>query len=158
MVTSCRAVFAPLVTLNQVARVFLCMDSCSCAMNRTWFIAVQSLSCVQLFATPWTAACRAPLSSTISQSLLRFVSSDGRCHPTISSSAIPFSHPQSFPASGSFLVRQRFASGAQRIGASASVSGLPSSECSGGFPLGWTGARNRRHWWQYRDMVFNQWC
>ena len=43
------------------------------------------------------------------------------CHPTISSSVIPFSCPQSFPASGSFLMSQLFASGAQNIGASASV-------------------------------------
>ena len=35
---------------------------------------IQSLSCVQLFAAPWTATCQAPLSSTISQSLLRFTS------------------------------------------------------------------------------------
>ena len=35
-------------------------------------IVVQSLRCVQLFATPWTAACQASPSSTISQSLLRF--------------------------------------------------------------------------------------
>ena len=35
---------------------------------------VQSLSHVQLFATPWTAACQAPLSSTISQSLLKLMS------------------------------------------------------------------------------------
>ena len=34
---------------------------------------VQSLSHVQLFATPWTAACQAPLSSTVSQNLLRFM-------------------------------------------------------------------------------------
>ena len=37
-------------------------------------IVVQSLSCVRLFATPWTAAHEAPLSSTISQSLLKSVS------------------------------------------------------------------------------------
>ena len=37
-------------------------------------IVVQSLSHVQLFATPWTAAHLSPLSSTISQSLLRFMS------------------------------------------------------------------------------------
>ena len=44
------------------------------------------------------------------------------CHPTISSSVIPFSfHLQSFPASGSFQMSQLFASGGQRIGASASV-------------------------------------
>ena len=45
------------------------------------------------------------------------------CHPTISSSVIPFSsRPQSFPASGSFLVSQFLTSGGQRIGASASAS------------------------------------
>ena len=34
---------------------------------------VQSLSCVQLFATPWTAAHQAPLSFAVSQTLLRFI-------------------------------------------------------------------------------------
>ena len=47
------------------------------------------------------------------------------CHPTISSSVIPFSRPQSFPASGSFLMSQFFASGGQSIGPSASASVLP---------------------------------
>ena len=46
------------------------------------------------------------------------------CHPTISSSVIPFSCPQSFPASGSFLMSWLFASGGQNTGISASVSGL----------------------------------
>ena len=36
--------------------------------------AVQLLSPAQLFVTPWTAACQAPLSSTVSRSLLKFVS------------------------------------------------------------------------------------
>ena len=50
------------------------------------------------------------------------------CHPTISSSAIPFSsYLQSFPASGSFLMSQLFASGGQSIGASALASVLPMS-------------------------------
>ena len=49
------------------------------------------------------------------------------CHPTISSSVIPLSCPQSFPASGSFPMSQLFASGGQRIGASASASVLPMS-------------------------------
>ena len=40
------------------------------------FVVVQLLSRVQLFATPWTAACQAPLSSIGSQSLLRLVSID----------------------------------------------------------------------------------
>ena len=48
------------------------------------------------------------------------------CHPSISSSAIPFSsRPQSFPASGSFQMSQLFASGGQSIGVSASTSVLP---------------------------------
>ena len=47
------------------------------------------------------------------------------CHPTISSSVIPFSCPQSFPASGSFQMSQLFASSGQSIGASASASVLP---------------------------------
>ena len=48
------------------------------------------------------------------------------CHPTISSSVIPFSSRlQSFPASGSFLTSQFFASGGQSIGTSASASVLP---------------------------------
>ena len=48
------------------------------------------------------------------------------CHPTISSSVIPFSScPQSFPASGSFPMSQLLASGGQNIGVSASTSVLP---------------------------------
>ena len=48
------------------------------------------------------------------------------CHPTISSSGIPFSSsPQSFPASGSLPMSQFFASGGQSIGVSASKSVLP---------------------------------
>ena len=48
------------------------------------------------------------------------------CHPTISSSVVPFSScPQSFPASGSFPMSQLFASGGQSIGVSASTSVLP---------------------------------
>ena len=48
------------------------------------------------------------------------------CHPTISSSVIPFSScPQSFPASGPFQMSQLFALGGQSIGVSASTSVLP---------------------------------
>ena len=60
------------------------------------------------------------------------------CHPTISSSVIPFSSClQSFLASGSFSMSQFFASGAQSIGASTSVSVLPMN-IQDWFPLGWT--------------------
>ena len=48
------------------------------------------------------------------------------CHPTISSSVIPFSsHLQSLPAWGAFPMSQFFPSGGQSIGASASASVLP---------------------------------
>ena len=48
------------------------------------------------------------------------------CHPTISSSVVPFSScPQSFPASGSFQMNQLFASGSQSIGVSASTAVCP---------------------------------
>ena len=47
------------------------------------------------------------------------------CHPTISSSVVPFSRPQSFPASGSLPMSQFFKSGGQSIGASASASVSP---------------------------------
>ena len=61
------------------------------------------------------------------------------CHPTISSSVIPFSScPQSFPASGSFQMRQLFTSGGQSIGVSASTSVLPMNTQDWS-PLGWTG-------------------
>ena len=61
------------------------------------------------------------------------------CHPTISSSVIPFSsHLQFLPASGSFPVSQLFASGGLSIETSASASVLPMN-IQGSFPLGSTG-------------------
>ena len=60
------------------------------------------------------------------------------CHPTISSSVIPFSCPQSFPASEPFQMSQLFASGGQSIGVSASASVLPMN-IQDWFTLGWTG-------------------
>ena len=61
------------------------------------------------------------------------------CHPTISSSVIPFSSfLQSFPAPGSFQMNQLFASGGQSIGVSASASVLPLNTQDWS-PLGWTG-------------------
>ena len=61
------------------------------------------------------------------------------CHPTISSSVVPFpSHLQSFQASGSFQMSQFFASGCQSIGVSVSASVFPMN-IQNWFPLGWTG-------------------
>ena len=61
------------------------------------------------------------------------------CHPTISSSVLPFSHLQSFrfQSSGSFQMSRFFTSGGQSIGVSASTSVLPMN-IQDWFPLGWT--------------------
>ena len=60
------------------------------------------------------------------------------CHPTISSSVIPFSWLQSFPASGSFQMSQLLVSGGRSIEASASAPVLPVN-IQGWCPLGLTG-------------------
>ena len=68
------------------------------------------------------------------------------CHPTISSSVVPFSSClQSFPASRSFQMSQFFASGGQSIGVSASASVLPMN-IQDWFPLGWTGLISLQYW------------
>ena len=99
---------------------------------------VQSLSCVRLLATPWTAACQASLSITNSRSLLKLMSIELvmpsnhliLCHPLLLPSSI-------FPASGSFKMSQFFVSGGQSIGVSASASVFPMNT-QDWFPLGWT--------------------
>ena len=100
------------------------------------FSSVQYFSHVQLFATPWARLpCPSPTPGACSNScpLSR------RCHPTISSSVMPFpSYLQSFPASGSFQMSQFFTSGGLSIGASVSVSVLPMNILEW-FPLGLTG-------------------
>ena len=88
-------------------------------------------------AIPWTAAHQASLSITNSLSLLKRMSSSWWYHPNISSSVVPFSCLQSFPATGSFQMSQLFASGSQSIGISASTSFLPMSTQD--WSLGWTG-------------------
>ena len=118
------------------------MTSCSVTLTSHFTslksgVVVQSLSHVQLFATPWTVAHQASL-STISQSLLKLMSIE-LVMPSISSSIVPLSScHQSFPASGSFLMSLFFASGGQSIGASASASVLLMNS-QNWFPLGKTG-------------------
>ena len=100
---------------------------------------VQSLTHVQLFVTPWTAARQASLCITNSWSLLKLMSIALvipwnhliLCHPLILLS-------QSFPAWGSFLMGQFLASGGQSIGVTASASVLPMN-IQNWSPLGWTG-------------------
>ena len=104
-------------------------------------VVIQSLSHAQLFETPWTAACQASLSFTISWSLLKPMSTDGSqwCYPTISFSVIPFSSClQSFWASESFQMSWFFASCGQNIGTSVSASVLPVN-IQDWFPVGLIG-------------------
>ena len=71
-----------------------------------FFSSVQLLSHVQLFATPWTAACQASLSSPTPGACSNSCPLSRWCHPTISSSVIPFSSClQCFPGSRVFSNR-----------------------------------------------------
>ena len=86
---------------------------------------VQSLSCVQLFVTPWTSAHQASLSITNSWSLLKLMSVESVMPSSHLILCHPLSPPASLPASGSLPMSQLFTSGGQSIGASASTSVLP---------------------------------
>ena len=102
-------------------------------------VVFQSLIRVQLFATPWTAACPASLSFTISQSLLKLMSIESLKPSSHLVLCFPFSScPQSFPTSWSFLMNWLFTSGGQSIGVSAAASVLP-MVIQDWFSLGWTG-------------------
>ena len=103
------------------------------------FGVVQLLSRVQLFVTRGLHHSRPPCPSPTPRVYSNSCPSSQWCHPTISSSVVPFSsHLQSFPASGSFQMSQFFTSGGQSIGVSASASALPMI-IQDRFPLGWTG-------------------
>ena len=96
---------------------------------------VQFSSVTQLHLTLWDstdAAHQASLSITNSQSLLKLLSMCQGCHPTISSSVVPFSSSlQSFPAKESFLMSHFFVSGGNSIDWIFSFSITPSNEYSG---------------------------
>ena len=82
---------------------------------------------------------RIPCPSATARACSNSCSSSWWCHPTISSSVVPFSSClQSFPASGSFPMSQFFTSGGQSIGVSASASVLPMN-IQDWFPLELTG-------------------
>ena len=100
-------------------------------------VQVLSLSCVWLFVTPWIAARQASLSITNTRAYSNSYPLSWWCHPTISSSVVPFCHLQSFPTSGSFQRSQFFALGGQSIDFSFSIS--PSNEYSGliSFQMDW---------------------
>ena len=96
---------------------FFCKTLCSVQFSH---------SVVSDSASPWMAAHRVPCPSPAPGVYPNSCPLSRWCHPTISSSVVPFSSClQSFPASGSFPMSQLFASGSQSIGASASASVLP---------------------------------
>ena len=99
---------------------------------------VQSPSHVRLFVTTWTAAPQASCPSLSPGVCSNSCPLWQWCHPTISSSVIPFSCLPSLPASGSFPMSQLFTSGGQSIGASTSALVFPMN-IQGWFPLGLTG-------------------
>ena len=100
------------------------------------FSSVQSL---RLSATLWTQHTRPPCPSPTPRVYSDSCPWSRWCHPTISSSVVPFSsHLQSFPASGSFPMSQFFTSGGQNVGVLASASVLPMSNQEL-FALGLTG-------------------
>ena len=102
-------------------------------------VAVQSLSRVRLFVTPWMQHARPPCPSPTPGVGSNSCPLSRWCHPTISSPVSSFSScPQSFPSSRSFPMSQLFASGGQSIGVSASTSVLPMNTQDWS-PLGWTG-------------------
>ena len=109
-------------------------------INIVEFSSVQLLSHVQLFMTPWTTKhARPPCPSPTPGACSNSCPFSRWCHPTISSSVVPFSScPQSFPASGSFQMSQLFVSGGQSIGVSASTSVFPMN-IQDWSPLEWIG-------------------
>ena len=99
----------------------------------------QSFSRVRFFATHGVQHARPPCPSPTPRAYSNSCPSSPWCHPTISSSVVPFSScPQSFPASGSFQTSQFLTSGGQSVGVSTSASVLPMN-IQDWFPLGWTG-------------------
>ena len=99
-------------------------------------------SCSVMFDSLWPQGLqhtRLPCPSPTPRACSNSCPSSQWCHPTISSSIIPFSSClQTFPASGSFLMSRFFASGGQSTGASASASVFPMN-IQDLFPLGLTG-------------------
>ena len=125
--------------LAEISLYFVAWIGKACEDLSFFIVVGQSLTHVQLFATPWTAARQASLSFTTSWSLLKLMSIESVMPSTISSSAAP--SPPAFSFSqhqGLFPMSRLFISGGQSIGISTSASVLPMNIQSS-FPLGLTG-------------------
>ena len=117
----------------------LALDNNLLSTNHVSWLVTQSLSHVWLFVTHGLQYARPPCLSPTPRVYPNSCPLSQRCHPTISSSVIPFSsYLQSFPTSGSFQMSQFFISCGQSIGVSASASVLPMN-IQDWSPLGWTG-------------------
>ena len=115
--------------LNICASLFSSFQCCYCSVAQ-WLL---TLCDPMICSVPATSPSLSPRVCSHSCPLSQW------CHPTISSSVVPFSSCfQSFPGSGSFPMSQFFASGGQIIGASPSASVLQMN-IQGWFPLGLTG-------------------
>ena len=101
-------------------------------------VVVQLRSCVQLFVTPWPAACQASLSFTVSHSLFKLLSIESVILSNYPILCCPLLLPSIFPSISVFSNELAFSSGGQSIGASALASVLKMN-IQGLFPLGLTG-------------------
>ena len=123
----------PILSFLSLLKHFRCTKP---SLSLVQFSSFPSLSCVRVFATPWTAACQASLSITKSWSPPKPMSIE----------LVMPSHPLSYPSPSalnlyqhqSFPMSQLFESGGQSIGVSASPSVL-AMNTQYWFPLGWTG-------------------
>ena len=117
---------------------------------------VQSLSCVQLFATPWNAACQVSLSFTNTQSLLKFMSIEWvmpsnyliLCRPLFLLPLI-FCNIKVFSNESALCISR------QSTGASASASVLPMNTQDWS-PLGWTSwisLQSKGLWWVFSNTT-----
>ena len=118
----------------------------------TQFSSVQSLSCVQLFATPWTAACQASLLITNSWSLLKAMSIESvmTSNHLILCSPLLFM-PSIFPSIRVFSNESTLHIRGQSIGVSVSASFLPINTQDSS-PLVWTG------WISLQSKGFSRVC
>ena len=110
--------------LKQIGKFLSVQFNCSGVSNSLWLHGLQHTRFRCPSPTPRACSNSCPSSQW--------------CHPTISSSVIPFSHLQSCPTSGSFQMSQSFTSGGQSFGDLPSASVLPMN-IQDWFPLGWTG-------------------
>ena len=117
------------------------------------------LSCIQVLVTPWTTACQAPLSFTISQNLLRFMSIES----VILSNIFIFSHPllllpSIFPSIRVFSNKLTLDTRWSKYW-SFSFSISPSNEYSGliSFRTDWFDSYLHKYWWQANFLIQIEW-